>query len=259
MLLSLLVPGFGLVRAGRILRGLAWFIALQIIGVLVILLAIWRSIPLWGVFAGLIVALGCQLAMWADSFRPGRLTIRLWLAFGVAVLALLFLPPAPFLFAHAFTIPTDGMAPTLRGQSNGTVDRIIADRLCYVFSPPQRGDLVVFRTTGMTRIQEDTFYVKRLVGLPGEKIEIRGEHVFADGRQLGVRDGIPDIAYTLAPGLQFMAGSGTYDVPRDAYFMLGDNSGHSSDSRMWGCVPRANVYGRVARIYYPFSRASIPR
>jgi signal peptidase I len=256
VLLSLFVPGFGLVRAGHIWRGVAWFLAVQVIGVLAVLLAIWRSIPFWGVLAGLVIALGCQLAMLVDSFRPGRLNARLWLIFVVALLAIMFLRSRVHLFAHAFTMPTDGMAPTLRGRSHGTGDCVIADRLCYMLSPPKRGELVVFRTTGIAEIRADTFFVQRLVGLPGEKIDIHDGHVFADGRQLGESDGIPDIHYTTGPARPFMA---KYEVPQDAYFMLGDNSPNSFDSRYWGYLPASNVYARVSRIYYPFSRVSVPR
>jgi signal peptidase I len=125
--------------------------------------------------------------------------------------------------------------------------------LSYRFSAPRRGDLAVFATTGITGIPEEAFFVKRVVGLPGEKIEIRDGHIFADGRQLKEEDGIPDaISYEAVRG-------GRYVVSEGAYFMLGDNSRNSYDSRYWGSVPRANIFGRVSRIYYPFSRAGVPR
>lgn len=259
MLLSLFVPGFGLARAGLVRRAVLWFVAIQIVGVLAVLLAIWRSIPFWACLTGLTVALGCQLAMLVDSFRPGRLSTRLWIVFAALLLAIIFAPSVPHLFAHAFTVPTDGMAPTLLGRAHGTADHFIADRLSYRFSPPKRGELVVFRTTGIAEIRADTFFVQRLIGLPGEKIEIRDGHIFADGRQLGESDGIPSIAYTVPPARPFIAEAGVHEVPQDAYFMLGDNSPNSFDSRYWGYLPKANVYARVSRIYYPFSRASTPR
>jgi signal peptidase I len=100
-----------------------------------------------------------------------------------------------------------------------------------------------------------------VVGLPGERIEIRDGHLFADGRQLNENNGIPTVLYYSVPTSltnSFNSG-GIYLVPDDAYFVLGDNSRKSFDSRYWGYVPRTNIYGRVSRIYYPFSRASIPR
>jgi signal peptidase I len=105
----------------------------------------------------------------------------------------------------------------------------------------------------MSGIPEDaSLFVKRVAGLPGEKIEIRDGHLFANGRQLSEQDGIPAVPYVAHP-------AASYIVPEGAYFMLGDNSRNSFDSRYWGSVPRANIQGRVARIYFPFSRAGVPR
>ena len=150
------------------------------------------------------------------------------------------------------------MQPTLRAaSSSGAADHFIADRLAYRFALPQRGDLVVFRTGGIARIpQPEVVYIKRLVGLPGERVVIKEGRVFADGRQLGPSDGIPaEIDYFNHPSTEEPG----FDVPEGSYFMLGDNSQQSYDSRYWGGVPQANIIGRVARIYYPFARASVPR
>jgi signal peptidase I len=130
-----------------------------------------------------------------------------------------------------------------------------------MLSPPKRGDLVVFSPPdkALADNRGDIFFFQRLVGLPGEKIEIRDGHVLVDGRQLGERDGIPEIHYTAGPAGPFIADSSVYAVPQDTYFMLGDNSPNSYDSRYWGYLPAANIYGRVSRIYYPFSRVRVPR
>ena len=262
VLLSLLVPGFGLVRAGRIARGITWFLAIQIVAILVTLLFIWRTIPFWAALGGFIAAIAFQVVMLVDSFRPGRLNTLLSLVFALVLTAILLLPLPPHLIAEVIKIPTAAMEPTLQGASRGTPDHVIVDRLSYWFSPPQRGDLAAFRTTGIAGISgEGPSFVKRVVGLPGERIEIRDGHLFADGRQLNENDGIPTVLYYSAPASlthSFNSG-GIYLVPGDAYFVLGDNSRKSFDSRYWGYVPRTNIYGRVSRIYYPFSRASIPR
>lgn len=234
VLVSVCVPGFGLVRAGLITRGIVWFLTLQIISVFVALFAIWRSVPFWGVVLSMVIAVGCQIAMLVDSFRPGRLSPSVWVVFIVALLAIIFVPSAPHLFAHAFIIPTGGMEPTLRGQFHGIADHIIADRISYRFSPSKRGDLVVFRTTGIADIHANTFFAQRLVGLPGEKIEIKEGHVIVDGRQLDESNGLSNVTYTTAPARSFMTDATVYEVPQNAYFMLGDNSPNSFDSRYWG-------------------------
>ena len=258
---SLIVPGFGQVRSGRILRGVAWFAVLQIVSVVLALLCIATSVSTWLVLAWFVVTLGCFVAMLVDSFRPGRMNGRLWLIFLIVAVAVIFVPPLPAFLTRAFKIPSNNMAPTLLAPRPGQADHVIADRITYSFSPPQRGDLVIFRTTGINKIQSSLprgvpfqFYTMRLIGLPGEKIQIRDGHVFANGRQLGLVDSIPDVKYEEGPG-----GAAEFEVPEDAYFVLGDNSSHSFDSRYWGFVPKENIFGRVARIYYPFSRMGVPR
>jgi signal peptidase I len=262
VLLSPLVPGFGLVRAGRIARGVTWFVAIQIVAILVTLLFIWRAIPFWAALCGFIAAIAFQVVMLVDSFRSGGLTTIGSLAFALVLAAILLFPLPPRFIAEVFKIPTAAMEPTLQGPSRGTPDHVIVDRLSYWFSPPQRGDLAVFRTTGIAGISgEGPSFVKRVIGLPGERIEIRDGHLFADGRQLNENDGIPTMLfYSVPTSLPHSFNSdGIYLVPDDAYFVLGDNSRNSFDSRYWGYVPRTNIYGRVSRVYYPFSHASIPR
>jgi signal peptidase I len=263
VLLSLFVPGFGLVRAGRPFRGLAWFIGLQFLGVVLTALFIVRAVPTWVICGGMLAGFVFFLTMLADSFRPGRLT---WpLAFGLVIVfvALVALPSVPQLMARSFKVPTAAMEPTLAGGSHGTPDCVIIDRVSYLFSQPKRGDLVVFRTTGIMGIEGDgeIFFVKRLVGLPGEQIEIRDGHVFADGRLLDKESGIPPITY-ISPAVSLpsvIPKGGSYTVPQDGFFFLGDNSAHSLDSRHWGSVPRRNIFGKVSRIYYPLSRIGVPR
>lgn len=145
------------------------------------------------------------------------------------------------------------------GSDQDKADCFIAERITYRFSQPKRGDLIVFRVNGIERIpidetRQDVFYTKRLVGFPGETIKIRDGHLFVDGRLLDERDGIPPIEYVPR---QF--DGEIYNVPKDGFFVLGDNSKNSYDSRYWGSVPQQNVYGRVARIYFPFSRIAAPR
>ncbi len=262
ILLSLFVPGFGLVRAGRPLRGLAWFIGLQFFGVAWTALLIVRAVPTWVVCGGMLAGFACFLMMLVDSFRPGKLTWPLALGFVILFVVLVALPSVPQLMARSFKVPTTAMEPTLIGDSHGTPDHVMVDRVSYLLSQPKRGDLVTFRTTGIMGIEGDgeIFFVKRVAGLPGEQIEIRDGHVFADGRLLNDKDGIPPITYT--PSVSSLPSvipkGGSYTVPPDGFFCLGDNTAHSLDSRIWGSVPRKNIYGRVSRIYYPFSRIGVP-
>jgi signal peptidase I len=258
VVLSLLVPGFGLVRAGKIARGVIWLLAIQVVGVLVVLLLIWRAVPSWAAACAVVAAFAVQIVMLVDSYRPGRLNANRLLVFALILAAIIFLPMPAHLVAQGVKIPTAAMEPTLQGDSKGNPDQVIVDRLSYRFGTPKRGDLAVFSTAGIAGIPETTSFVKRVVGLPGEKIEIRDGHVFADGHQLDEKDGIPAISYVVPVRTQSSTNGGQYVVPDGAYFVLGDNSRNSYDSRYWGSVPRANIYGRVSRIYYPLSRAGVP-
>jgi signal peptidase I len=260
VLLSLLVPGFGLIRCGRIKRGVVWYLLSYVLGYTILLIEICRSIPFWLVVAALIFSVALHITMLVDSFRPGKMNKTLWVFFSILLIADLIIPSKKYTIGRAFTVPTSSMEPTLLGKSHGTEDHIIADRLSYIFTKPKRGDLLVFSTKGLSGIKEDTFWVKRLVGLPGEKIEIHNGRLFADGRQLTKNDGIPDFNYTLPP--EYLAQrskmqNGSFLVPPNSYFVLGDNPDNSSDSRYWGALPSPNIYGRVARIYYPFARTGI--
>lgn len=254
LLLSLLVPGFGLIRAGRVARGFTWFLCLQGIATFAALLIIWRAVPSWLALAAIAFTLVCQIAMLVDSYRPGRLTSAGWFIFFVFFIAVTFLPASHQLVVRPFAIASAAMAPTMSPS-----DQVLVDRLSYAFSRPKRGDLIAFRSTGLPKLAPDQIYFKRLVGLPGEKIEIRDGHLFADGRLLTEKDGIPNFPYSPSLDPAKTENKCVFEVPYGTYFVLGDNSPSGLDSRTWGSVPRENIYGRVARIYYPFDRLGVPK
>jgi signal peptidase I len=106
---------------------------------------------------------------------------------------------------------------------------------------PKRGDIVVFRAPrpAATRCGARGIFVKRIVALPGETWSERGGFVYVGGRKL--REPY------LRPGLRDHLTRPPTTVPRDAYFVLGDNRSTSCDSRVWGPLPRANLVGTVVR------------
>lgn len=118
-------------------------------------------------------------------------------------------------------------------------DRLIASKLPYIFGEPQRGDIVVFYFPD----DESEVFIKRLIGLPGETIEIVDGYVYVDGILLeedyvkGNREG----------------NFGPYEVPDDEYFMLGDNRLHSGDSREWNdkYVSKDQLIGKALFLYKP--------
>ncbi len=267
VILSVFVPGFGLFRARQTSRGWTWLIAFQLASLLVTLLMVNDLVPISLGVAAFIGAFVFQVWMWCDSFRPGRMTFGLWIAFFVLFAAIWFLPSLGNLVGRPFRMPTGAMEPTLMGaRSASGADHVLVDRFCYRIGKPRRGDIIVFTISAIPGItefskEEDVFFMKRIVGLPGEHIEIRDGKVFADGIALGDSEGIPPINHINPHGTLSSARKDgeAYVVGDGEFFVMGDNSPNSYDSRHWGCVPERSVYGKVTKIYFPFNRIGRPR
>jgi len=130
-----------------------------------------------------------------------------------------------------FQVRGSSMEPTLHdGQY------LVVSKLIYWLHPPERGDVIVFRPPNHP--SED--YIKRIVGLPGEQVEIRGGEVWVDGVLL-------DEPYVAHPGSY----SGSWNLGEGEYFVLGDNRSNSSDSHNWGVLPKENIVGKAWLCYWP--------
>lgn len=142
--------------------------------------------------------------------------------------------------ARAFTVDGPSMMPTLRHG-----ERLLVDKLTYRFSEPQRGDIVVFRYPSDPR----QHFIKRLIGLPGDTVEIRDGRVFINGVAL-------EEDYVVQP---ILGRYGPRTVPEGTYFVLGDNRNNSEDSRdpRVGFVPRDHLVGRAVWRYWPPRRMLI--
>lgn len=146
-----------------------------------------------------------------------------------------------------YKIPTGSMRPTfLEG------DRIFVDKVTYRFHEPARGDIIVFRYP----LDKKKDFVKRLVGMPGDKLEIRDGKLILNGRLV---DDPPFSSYYYYNRDEWDFGrrGQLIEVPGDSYFTLGDNSAASSDSRNWGFVPRKNVVGKAFLIWWPPKRVKL--
>ena len=119
-------------------------------------------------------------------------------------------------------------------------DCIMVNKMSYRSSGPQRGQVIVFNPP----FDSPHPYIKRVIGLPGETIEIRDQSVFIDGIPL-------DEEYVMAPPNYTML---VTVVPENEYFVLGDNRNNSNDSHTGWMVPRDNIIGRAWFVYWPPSR-----
>jgi signal peptidase I len=123
--------------------------------------------------------------------------------------------------AQTSHVVTGSMSPTLEGRDSGHGgDYIVVEKIAYRFRKPRKGDVVLVNTKGVDipNLQRNAHYVRRITGLPGEMVRIKGEE-----KQLGV----------------------------DEYLVTGDNSEHSID---FGPINRDNILGRAVWIYFPFNR-----
>jgi signal peptidase I len=161
--------------------------------------------------------------------------------------------------AKPYRIPSSSMEPTLHCAKPGDEcegsfnDRVIADRLSYVFGSPKRGQIVVFkapaRASACGARDGGTTFVKRLIGLPGDLVAERGGYVYINGKKLNEPYVDPKLRDTTTRSYG--------RVPAGEYFFMGDNRAFSCDSRTWGAVPRKSLIGRVVLTYFPFDRIGL--
>ncbi|MEM1392040.1 MAG: signal peptidase I [Cyanobacteria bacterium P01_D01_bin.116] len=162
--------------------------------------------------------------------------------------------------AEARWIPSGSMEPTLHGTPNQwEADKIIVDKLSYRFSIPQRGDVVVFSPT--KKLQQEKFedaFIKRIIGLPKDKVEIKGGKVYINDKPLqeekylgGEQITSTEVCNSAATE-PFLSKAKT--IKPGSYLVLGDNRGSSYDSRCWGVVPRENIIGRAVLRFWPLNK-----
>lgn len=161
---------------------------------------------------------------------------------------------------QAFKIPSGSMIPTFE-----IGDRIFVNKFIYgarvpvlnvnlpAVREPKRGDIVVFISPETPRKD----FVKRLIAVGGERVEIRDGRIMINGASIQEPASVRAINYYNAGDYALEGRS--VEVPKDSYFVLGDNSASSRDSRYWGFVPKKNLLGKAILIYWPLHRLKIIR
>jgi signal peptidase I len=226
---------------------------------------------------GLLASLRAVWGAWRGA--PARRTTLELLDSGLIAFVLVFALIRPFV-VQSFYIPTGSMEPTLMGAGRGHAglsaaayglrqskqgDRILVNRFIYRLNSPQRGDIIVFRAPPQALIGEaQGDFVKRLIGLPGDVIQIkRGDGVYVNGRRLEEPRtvAVPEYDWPVdASGRR-----GSYRVPEGCYFVLGDNRNRSYDSHLWtlaGGAPHpeleaGRVVGKALFVFWPPARVGL--
>ncbi|MCM1981984.1 signal peptidase I [Lyngbya confervoides BDU141951] len=165
--------------------------------------------------------------VWLETLQT--LSLSLLMALGIRTFIL-----------EARYIPSGSMEPTL--QVN---DRLLIDKLSYDFTAPHRGDIVVFNPT--PELERENFheaFIKRVIGLPGDRVEVSGGLVYVNGQALSEKYIADQPKYQWGP----------VTVPAQDYLVLGDNRNNSYDSHYWGFVPRQDIVGKAVARFWPLDR-----
>jgi len=176
--------------------------------------------------------------------------LRRLTAFFLDILEVIVFAIAIFLFVYLLILQPHKIKGSSMDPNFEDGEFLLTEKISYRFREPQRGEVIVFKAPGPKKDE----FIKRIIGLPGEKISIKEGKVFINGRLLR-ESYIKDEVITsggsfLEEGLEIL-------VPKDHYFVLGDNRIASSDSRSWGFVSKEAITGKAWLIYWPPSKVGI--
>lgn len=162
-----------------------------------------------------------------------------WDLIKFAITAFVIIVPIRFFIIQPFVVSGDSMVPTFHDK-----DYLIVDEISYRFKSPQRGDVIIFKPPNQPK---GIYYIKRIIGLPGESISIKGTKVTIVNKEH------PEGYQLSEPYVQNIS-SDNFEttVAEGELFVLGDNRPRSSDSRVWGLLPIKNITGRALVRLFPF-------
>ena len=190
-----------------------------------------------------------------DQDRTNRGPAKsLWREYGEAlVIALILALVIRAFFVQAFSIPSGSMQPTLLIGDYLLVNKLsfgirnpLTNKVWISIGKPQRGDVVVF----IFPQDPSKDYIKRVVGLPGDKVEVRDKKVLINGKAVQSAGAVYTDDTVIPLGQSPRDNLAPMTVPVNAYFVMGDNRDHSYDSRFWGFVPDDALRGKAVIIYF---------
>jgi signal peptidase I len=190
--------------------------------------------------------------------RPGSPKRPFWREYGESLFIALILALVIRAFlVQAFSIPSGSMQPTLLIGDYLLVNKFsygirnpLTNKVWVPLGTPQRGDVVVF----IFPQDPSKDYIKRVIGLPGDRIQITNKQVFINGKLFKTPEAVYDdptvIPAPHSPTESARDNLGPVEVPPNSYFVMGDNRDHSYDSRFWGFVPMDAFRGKALIIYF---------
>lgn len=253
-LLSVLLPGLGHVYCGMPGRGIVFYLGMWVLIVLVRLSGLIYSfgglLAAVAIFSAFQIFIMVEAAIKAARLKEMHLNwYNRWYVYGAAILLVsgileLALPPVPqyqIAGMRSFKMPASSMHPALeRG------DNMMAKLRPYGKGVPKRGDVVVFYYPP----DKTKDFIKRVIGLPGERIEIKDKLVFVNGQQLEDPGGVHIGSRTLPNGASPRDNLPPTIIPDGSVFVLGDNRDYSFDSRFFGCVEIKDIHAKPLYIYW---------
>jgi signal peptidase I len=176
-----------------------------------------------------------------EENKPKISGFRYWLDFTweilkIVIISLAIIVPIRYFLIQPFFVKGASMEPNFLDG-----DYLIVDEISYRFETPRRGEVIIFRYP----LEPSQFFIKRVVGLPGENVEVKDGKVYINGSELNETKYLQNIE---------TVGNVEVKLDKDEYFVLGDNRDASSDSRKWGEVDKKLIIGRAWLRAWPFSR-----
>ena len=255
-LLTFFTIGIGHVYCGRALRGIILFlVGVFIFGAFLSFSLLFPPVsPILGIVISLLFGIYCVI----DSYKIAKesnsqytlknynrwyVYLLCWLI-GSVVIGNLVQMSIKANVVEAFKIPSGAMLNTLQ-----IGDHIICNKLVYKISETKRGDIVIFPFPQDPAVQ----YVKRVIGLPGELIEIKNKKIFINGNLLNEPYAINITSTILSAGESPRDNMGPIEIPDNQLFLMGDNRDNSYDSRFWGFVNKSEIKGKVIYVYWSWN------
>jgi len=175
-----------------------------------------------------------------------KIFIFIWETIKIVIISLAIIIPVRYYLVQPFFVRGASMTPNF---DNGQY--LVIDEISYRFGEPERGEVIVFKYP----LNPSQYYIKRIIGLPEETIEIKDGQVILYNQDFPQGKIIDESSY-LADGI-ITWGETKIELSEDEYFVLGDNRQASSDSRQWGGLNKENIIGRVWLRAWPFSLAKV--